>query len=163
MPDVKLPDEHAFWRHINSGAFQNGVDRGWWRLLSVDWPIAMIEVAAAPRPNSLAEYVFRFDCANYPQAAPTAQPWNAGTNAPLESVKWPGGIGRMSEVFRPNFPNNNVHCLYAPCDRMTISYHPEWQTVHPSLFWTPKSKITLYLGFIHGLLNSPNYTGACGA
>jgi hypothetical protein len=166
MLEGMLPDEKVFRSHVRSGTFQSGVDHGWWRLVSISWPIALIGVAAAPRPNvpsAPAEYIFRFDCANYPQSAPTAQPWDADRNAPLEPAKWPGGRIRMTEVFRPDWAPGQVHCLYAPCDRLSIVGHDGWQSQHPHLIWKSTSNITLYLGFIHDLLNSLDYTGSRGA
>lgn len=163
MPEGKQPDEQVFWSHINSGPFQSGVDRGWWRLISVTWPAALIGVAAAPRSNSLDEYVFRFDLNNYPQSAPTAVPWDVDRDTVLERGKWPGGRTRLKEIFRSDFITGGSHHLYVPCDRSAISHHPEWKGIYPHLFWKSSSDITLYLGFVHGLLNSVDYTGPCGA
>lgn len=163
MLEIMQPDEQVFRNHIDSGPFQNGVDRGWWRLISISWPIALIGVAAFPRPNGSEEYFFRFDLTNYPQSAPTSVPWDMDLNIVLEKAKWPGGRDRLREIFRFDFLTNEQHHLYLPCDRLAISHHPEWVNVHPHLFWKPSSDLTLYLGFIHGLLNSIDYTGPCGA
>lgn len=165
MSEGMLPDEQVFWSHIRSGTFQSGVDRGWWRLDSISWPVALIGVAAAPRLNAPNEYLFRFDCANYPQSAPTAQPWDADRNAPLEPAKWPGGQPRMKEIFNPGWvagPDKS-HCLYVPCDRLSMIGHDGWRNQHPHLIWKPSSDVTLYLGLIHELLNSFDYTGTYGA
>jgi hypothetical protein len=51
------PDERALRSHLEEGAFQSGVDRGYWRLLSIAWPHLLIAVRAAKRANSPAESV----------------------------------------------------------------------------------------------------------
>ena len=40
-------DEQVFRAHLEAGPFQSGVDRGRWRLLSLQWPYALIAVQAA--------------------------------------------------------------------------------------------------------------------
>lgn len=168
MTEGMLPDELIFRDHIRSGSFLSGVDRGWWRLVSVNWPIILIGVTAAPRPNIPSapdEYIFRFDCANYPQIAPTAQPWDLDRNAPLEPAKWPGGDVRITEIFNPGWvagPDKS-HCLYVLCDRLSMIGHDGWRNQYPHLIWKSTSDITLYLGLIHELLNSLDYTGPRGA
>lgn len=163
MPEGMQPDEQVFWKQIQSGPFESGVDRGWWRLLSVNWPIALIGVAAAPRPLGPEEFIFRFELSNFPQSAPTAMPWDIEQNAVLEKARWPGGRDRLREIFRFDFLTQNEHHLYIPCDRLAITHHPEWKDTYPLLFWKPTSNLTLYLRFVHDLLNSADYSGPSGA
>ena len=75
-------DEKVFCIHLEEGPFQSGCDRGRWRLLALNWPHALIAIQAAARDSSPAEYTLRFECTNYPQAPPTAQPWDAGERRP---------------------------------------------------------------------------------
>lgn len=151
------PDERVFRAHVESAAFQSGLDRGRWRPVRVEWPHALIAVAAAPRPGGPAEYVLRFDCRNYPQDAPTARLWDLERDCPLETGRWPGGTGRVSAVFRPEWQNGT--CLYLPCDRVSAAGHHDWPAKHPSLTWSPDRDITLYLRAVHDLLHSRDYTG----
>lgn len=155
-----LPDEQIFRRHIEEGPFQSGVDRGRWRLHSIAWPYAFIAIRAAPREHAPDEYVFRFECSNYPQVAPTAQPWNVEQGMPLEQRNWPTGRGRVQFAFNPGW--NNGQCLYLPCDRLSIVGHDPWRNQHPSMIWLPTSTITLYLRIVHDLLTSNDYTGMRG-
>lgn len=155
------PDERVFRAHLEAGPFQSGVDRGRWRLLSIAWPHAVIAVSAAERPGGPAEYALRFECSNYPQAPPSAQPWDAERGAPLEHARWPGGRSRLPLAFNPNWKGGQ--CLYLPCDRLSIDGHDGWRSQHPSLIWSPAGDMTQYLRIVYDLLNSSDYTGRRGA
>ena len=155
------PDERVFLDHVGRGAFQSGVARGCWRLISVDWPHALIAVAAAPRPNGPKEYALRFELTNYPQTAPTARPWDAESNNPLADGKRPHGRSRVPMAFRTDWKGGIA--LYIPCDRQAIEGHDGWRNQHPSMIWDPSKNITLYLKVVHELLNSSDYTGLRGS
>lgn len=149
--------EKVYRAHLERGPFQSGIDRGRWRLASVAWPHSVIAVEATERANAPAEYVFRFELANYPVTAPTAQPWNEAGNAPLDGTRWPGGRGRVPLAFNPDWKGGSG--LYLPCDRHAIEGHDAWRAQHPEMIWNPKGDITQYLRIIHDLLNSEDYTG----
>lgn len=151
------PDERVFREHLEAGPFQSGADRGRWRLNSIEWPHAVIAVSAAPRPNAPEEFYFRFELSNYPAVPPTAQPWNAETNAALETGKWATGSGRVQLAFNPGWKNGS--CLYLPCDRQSIEGHDPWLHLHPEMIWLPDGDITQYLRIIYDLINSKDYTG----
>ena len=151
------PDERVFRAHLNGGAFQSGVDRGRWRLVSLAWPYAVIAIAAAARPGGPDAYAFRFEVSNYPQVAPTAQPWDEEGDTPLPVERWPGGHDRVPLAFRPDWQAGQ--CLYLPCDGRSILGHAEWLTEHPSMIWSPAGDITQYLRIVHDLLASDGYTG----
>ncbi len=154
------PDERVFRAHLEQGPFQSGVDRGRWRLVSVNWPYSVIAVKAAERTNAPPEYAFRFELGNYPAAPPAAQPWNEGSDTPLERQRWPGGGRRLQYAFNPDWKGGS--CLYLPCDRYSIEGHDPWRAQHPEMIWDPKGDITQYLRIIHDLLNSEDYTGVRG-
>jgi hypothetical protein len=155
------PDEQVFRSHIKAGPFQSGVDRGRWRLLSIEWPYALIAMRAAARESAPDEYAFRFECSNYPQTGPTAQLWNVERGQPLEQRCWPTGRGRVQHAFNPAW--NSGQCLYLPCDRLAIVGHDVWRNQHPTMIWSSASNITLYLRIVHDLLHSSEYTGTRGA
>jgi len=125
------------------------------------WPYAIIAVRAAERSGGPAEYALRFECSNYPQTPPTAQPWDAERAVPLEHASWPGGRSRLPLAFNPNW--NRGQCLYLPCDRLSIAGHDAWRSQHPSMIWSPAAGITQYLRIVYDLLNSSDYTGPRGA
>lgn len=143
--------------HLEAGPFQSGVDRGRWRLVASEWPLAIIAVSAAERPGGPSEYAFRFECTGYPQTPPTAQPWSEANNAPLAPDRWPGGRSRVPLAFNPRWKSGQS--LYLPCDRLAIEGHDLWKTKHPSLIWSPQRDITHYLQVIYELLNSSDYSG----
>ncbi len=151
------PDEQVFRMHIERGPFQSGVARQRWRLLSIDWPYVLIGISAAAREGAPSEYIFRFECSNYPQAAPTAQLWDTDRTAPLEHRRWPAGRSRVPLAFNPKWKNGQ--CLYLPCDRLSMEGHEPWRSQHPSMIWSPANDITLYLRIVYDLLNSNDYTG----
>ena len=151
------PDERVFREHLEAGPFQSGVDRGRWRLESINWSYAVLTVSAAQRPNAPEEYSFRFELTNYPAVPPTAQPWNAQSNVALETGKWAAGTGRIPLAFNPDWKGGS--CLYLPCDRQSIEGHDTWFQQHPEMIWSPAGDITQYLRIIYDLLNSKDYTG----
>ncbi|RUL84028.1 DUF7665 family protein [Tautonia sociabilis] len=155
---VALPDERALHADLASGAFLLGVCQGRWELGRVTWPFAHIAVFASPWPNAPEKWWFRFDCSGYPQQAPTARPWDPEHDRPLPFDRWPAGKSRVPAVFRTDWKDGS--CLYLPCDRVSAQGHEDWRTQHPSLLWSPERGITLYLGELHALLNSSDYTGA---
>ena len=154
-------DERVFRAHVRAGPFQSGLDRGHWRLVSITWPYAIISVSAAARSGAPDEYTLRFDLAGYPQSAPTARPWDADQDAPLPSARWPHGQSRVPQAFRPDWQGGSA--LYMPCDRVSFQGHDAWQSQHPHMLWKPTGDITQYLGIIHELLTSSDYSGIRGA
>jgi hypothetical protein len=154
-------DERVFREHIERGPFQSGVDRGRWRLVSINWPYAVIAVSAATRVKAPAEYGFRFGLSGYPTSPPTAQPWDAERGSALETNRWPSGGGRIPLAFNPGWKGGQ--CLYLPCDRQSIEGHDVWRSLHPEMVWSPSGDITQYLRIIYDLLNSEDYTGTRSA
>lgn len=150
------PDEQVFRAHVERGAFKSGEDRGRWRLVSIDWLHAIVCVSAAPRDGGPEEYAFRFEINDYPQTAPTAQPWDLEMDAPLDSGRWPGGTSHVSRAFNPDW---NRQAIYLPFDRQAILGHDAWRTQHSHLIWSSDKDITLYLRSLHELLTSQDYTG----
>ncbi len=161
MSGEMTPAERVFRDDVEKGPFQSGVERGRWRLLSIEWPYAVMTVSAAERPNSPQAYGLRFELTNYPQALPTAQPWDVEKNAPLEHARWPFGRLRVPAAFNPGWKGGT--CLYLPCDRLSIEGHDGWRNKHPSMIWSPNGDITQYLRIVHDLLNSSDYTGTRSA
>lgn len=151
------PDEMALRADLESGRFLAGEARKRWWLVSVDWPVVQIAVAA----RDGFEYVLRFDCSGYPQNPPTARPWDMNKNAPLDVGSWPKGGGRITAVFRNDWKSGTA--LYLPCDRTAIDGHDNWRTEHPSKIWNPSRGITQYLEIVHELLQSKDYVARTAA
>jgi hypothetical protein len=147
------PDEAVFRSHLERGAYVSGVDRGRWRLISVTWPRSVFGVAAALRDAAPTELALGLELTNYPRDAPTAAFWDVDKNCRLDHQKWPTGTGRVAAAFR------HGEFLYLPCDRLALPGHDQWRGSHPWMIWTADSDITLYLGIVHDLLHSRDYTG----
>jgi len=143
-------DQQAFEADVASGAFLNGSLTGRWGMQSVQWPHAFIWVRAGNGQRLL----LRFELSNYPRQAPTAEPWDPETNAPLPPARWPRGDARVTAAFNPNW---NAHALYIPCDRVAIQGHEVWRHQHPSMLWDPAAGIHRYLRVVSDLLGSPDY------
>lgn len=155
--------EQVFRAHLNEGPFQSGVDRGRWRLISINWPLAVIAVSAAARTNAPSEYYFRFELTDYPATPPTARPWHETNEIPLEFSRWPCGQtdqDRISRAFNPNWKSGIS--LYLPCDRCALEGHDPWRAQHAEMLWNPQGNITHYLKIIYDLLHSEHYTGLRG-
>jgi hypothetical protein len=150
------PDERVLAADLAGVRFQDGADRGFWRLVSLDWPFALIAVSAAPRPGSPVEFLLRIECSGYPAQAPTGCPCDAETNAVLASDRRPKGE-RVGQVFRPDWKEGRA--LYAPWDRTGLAEHPGWAAAHPFWAWHPGRDISFFLTNVHELLNDDDYTG----
>src|SRR5258708_19495865 len=86
---VLAPDERALREHLKTPRFEQGVDDGRWRIVSMDWPIAIAAVSAAPREGAPAEFFLRFELSGYPQVGPTAVLWDPSTGAHLPGTVRP--------------------------------------------------------------------------
>jgi hypothetical protein len=150
------PDERTFRAHLDRASFQAGVDRGRWRVLSIDWPHATVTVSAAPRPDSPDEFYLRLELTGYPQQAPMVTPWDPITGDILAADKRPRGE-IVSFVFRSDWENGRA--LYTPYDRIGLG-HGNWAAEHPGHAWNGSRDITFVLGHVHRLLNSDDYLGA---
>ena len=147
------PDEAAFRADIAGARFQQGVDRGRWRLVSLEWPYAVIAISSAPRENGPSEFFLRFQLEGFP-GNPTACPWDPETNALLAPEKRPKG-DRVGMAFRSDWEQ----ALYVPWDRLAIVGHDAWRTRHPGQLWDPTEGISCYLRHTHSLLNDEDYEG----
>jgi hypothetical protein len=150
--------ERLFRADIADTPFAVGVDRGRWRLRSIEWPFAVIEIAPAPRPNGPEWLALRFNLSNYPQA-PSAEPWDAAAGQPLPPNRWPGGNARILAIFNPGW---RTDALYLPMDGLALQGHDVWLTEHACHVWDAAKDITQYLRHVHDLLNEDGYTGARG-
>jgi hypothetical protein len=91
----------------------------------------------------------------------TAQPWNLKDHTALPGAQWPTGRSIVPSVFRPEWKQG--HCLYLPCDRMSIEGHDNWRNEHPSRLWQPARGIICYLEQLHELFYQSDYSGVVGA
>lgn len=154
------PDRALLERDLLMPQFRCGEIEGCWRHLETHWPHVIVAVSAAPRPKAPTEYAFRFECSGYRQVPVTGRPWDVAARAPLAFNKWPTGKALVPSVFRAGWKNGE--CLYLPCDRGAIEGHANWIAAYPARLWDPTRGILCYLEQLHELLNSNDYTGACG-
>ena len=159
MTDITIiaPDELAARAALQSARYQSGVDSKRWRLVSLEWPVGVFAVSAAPRDNSPPEYVLRIDLTGYPQQAPTAEPWNLERGERLAPGERPKGE-RAAEIFRCDWEQGSA--LYAPWDRIALAGHPNWVTQHKAYVWHPGRDVAFFLHCVHDLLNDDDYLGA---
>jgi hypothetical protein len=154
---LEPPDKLAFRIHLAAPEFRCGEAEGRWRLVSLNWPHAIIFVRAEHRPGAPPEFGFRFLCDHYPSLPVSCQPWDVATDGPLSFMQWPKGKLVIPSIFRPDWKLGT--CLYLPADRNSIEGHDGWQHQHPSRLWRPDIGITCYLDIIHELLHSTDYVG----
>ena len=145
----------AFEADVLKAPFRLGQTEGRWRLVDVVWPFAFIGVIA----KDAREYVLRFNCAGYPQMAPTCGPWDVKTNQILAFDLWPRGRGgRVSAVFRTDWKGGTA--LYLPCDRESAAGHDNWRHEMPSKIWRAAEGVVQYLELVHELLQSRDYSSS---
>lgn len=152
------PAEVLFHEDLAGAEYAAGEDRGYWRLVSVHWPYAVFEVAAAPRAGAPVAYCLRFNLDGYPQA-PTAQPWDAEADGALPASRWPGGGDRIGRAFNPAW---RPDALYVPMDRLAIDGHHDWPTKYAAHIWDPARDVSQYLRLVYDLLHDDTYGGLRG-
>lgn len=158
--DASSPAQQLLEQDLAKPDIRCGEGEGRWRHIATCWPHVVFAVAAPLRPASPTEFGFRFECSGYRQIAVIGQPWDLSADAPLPRVQWPTGRSIVSSVFRPDWKQG--HCLYIPCDRMSIEGHPNWLSEHPARLWQPARGIICYLEQIHELFNQSDYSGVVG-
>ena len=141
------PDERALRRHLESAHFQDGVQRGRWRVVGeVEWPHVMIAVSATHRDGSLHEFFFRVDVEGYPELPPNFTPWDPVAGDVLGPEERPTG-GHLGRLFRTDWEGGKA--LYAPFDRVALRSHPNWAQQHPSAAWRPDKGLAEALQLLH--------------
>ena len=149
------PDQSLFMAHLEGAPFQSGVDAGKWGLpgaaTDIVWPNPIMWVAGDSKLVPQGKLFLRFTVDNYPVLAPTACPWDIGTNTKLAGHLYPKLSGKFQRVFRTDW--NAGNSLYAPCDRMAMAGHEQWKQVYPYWWWTAEFTIVKYLAFVHLCLN----------
>jgi hypothetical protein len=150
------PDERTFRDHLGRPAFRAGVNRGRWRPIEMAWPWLLIAVGAAARDSSPAEFVLRFELANYPTSGPTAGLWDRETGAYLAADRRPKGR-RQTVAFRTDWERGEA--LYLPIDRRAIAGHDGWRSQARGMLWSADSDITAYLLVVADLLTADDYEG----
>ena len=155
---VTAPDERALIEHLRGGCFLAGVAAGRWRLVSAEWPVAMIAVTTAERPGSPSEFVLRFELSGYPHTAPMGGLWDLSTNASLAADRRPKGE-RVAQLFRTDNWMGGATAMYAPWDRMGLQAHREWATQYPLEAWTRQRDLSFILAHVYEVLNADDYLG----
>jgi hypothetical protein len=150
------PDERTFRDHVERATFRAGVSHGRWRLIEVDWPSALIEVAAVARKSSPTSFILRFELSNYPASGPTAGLWDPATGNYVVADKRPKGH-RQTLAFRADWERGEA--LYLPCDRRAIADHGGWAPQARGMLWTADADITAYLLVVSDLLTGDDYEG----
>lgn len=146
------PDEKALRADVAKAAFRAAVSKGRWRLIEITWPFVFIAVMA----KDAREFVLRFNCAGFPEAPPTAGPWDIQRNAVLAVDLWPRSKGgRLGAVFNSGWKDGTA--LYLPCDRESIAGHGHWRTQMPSKIWRSDAGLSQYLELVHELLTCSDY------
>lgn len=156
IDDSVSPAERSIRGHIVGARFQSGIDDKRWRLISLEWPSALIAVSAASREKSPAEYVLKFDLGGYPLPGLTAGVWDMTTNAFLAEGFRPKG-DRAGRVFRTDWEVGRA--LYAPWDYVALNSHEQWSGQYPLQAWNANRDLTFYLVNTWEVLNDDEYLG----
>jgi hypothetical protein len=130
-------------RDLAAADVEGGVAAGLWRIVELAWPMLVVAI----RVGDGGEVGVRLAVDDYPQAAPSGQPWDLDTNAALPVERWPvsGGL----EVFRRDWSPQNGNAPYLPCDRIGLATHGHWATQHPNRAWNPTRRISFYFQQLH--------------
>ena len=160
------PDQRLFEADLASAEFRAGSLKGTWGLVGADilseqpaWPMRVLWISAAPRPNAPDRYYVRLDLSNYRTVAPTGTFWDPNTKDMLDLAKRPKGRpnSRFAMVFRTDWEGGRA--FYHPYDRVAAQGHPNWPREQPSLIWDSNHTIVDLLEEFHSLLNCGDHLG----
>lgn len=155
---VVAPDERALRVHLAGGRFHAGAEAGRWRLLSLEWPIAIVAVSAAPRDGAPSDFAIRFELSGYPNTAPTGGIWDVDADVSLPADRRPKG-DRVAPLFRSDGWVGGATAMYAPWDRMGLQAHSDWLQKYPKSAWNAHRDLVFILENVHELLNADDYLG----
>lgn len=142
------PAVSAVSTDLASVRFRVGLVRGQWRVISYEFPLLIVGVAAVEPDGGASEYTFRFELAGFPGAAPAVQIWDVGAGTTLALEKRPKGSARVVAAFKDWPPSQGI---YRPWERAA---GPHFGQPHPSLAWHPKRDLAFVMEDLHGLLTS---------
>lgn len=143
------PDEVTLRADLAGTRYLVNEFRGKWKLVSLEFPIAMFRVRAAAKPGCPPWLLLRLDCQGYRGVAPTGQLWSGLTNAALEPQMRPHTAGGIMTAFQ-----EWGKCLYHPIDRLARDH---WPGQHAELAWSNDKDINSYLEVVYDLLHDSQY------
>jgi hypothetical protein len=142
--------EEAVCADLSAPSFLAGLARGYWRVVSFEFPTLLVAIAAATTAGgALTEYGFRFELSNFPNAAPEGRIWDLTGNCLLDVGARPKGSARVEMAFQAWGQGT----VYRPWDRHAGA-HNNWATTHPAMIWNPSRNLTFIMDDLHGLLTS---------
>ncbi len=157
------PSQRLFEDDLRSAEFRAGALKGAWGIIedAVEWPRAILWIAAANRSDAPDHFCFDLDLSEYRGLPPTGTLWDPQTKSALAFDKFPKGkLGsRVAKVFRTDNWAKQNKALYHPYDRVAAQSHPDWPTGQPHLVWNDSRSIIDYLDEMRKLLNSGEYIG----
>ena len=98
-PKLSSVNETAFRKHLRQDAFQLGIDDGRWRLVSINWPRAVVALSA---PDKLDEYFIRFRLNDYPAHPPGIELWNEKNHVTIPPECWPAWFNHFIAASYPD-------------------------------------------------------------
>lgn len=160
MP-LMSPAERVYRHHVERGPrFLAGAAAGHWRLVSIDWPHAVIVVVVS-RGRVRREVALRFNLEGYRSVPPTAMPWDVARGAMLEPAQWPQGGAALNRAFNHGWRvQGQPQALYIPYDRVALPGHEGWITARPDYAWGQDCDITTYLKHVRRLIDDDVYLAA---
>lgn len=150
MTEVFDPARVAIEEDLHSVPVLDGVENGYWRVASLNFPTLIVAITAGDR----REFGMRVDVTGYPTAAPAGTPWHIDENRPLTQTELPTGASAET-VFRSHWSSINKWTPYMASERLLIQGdHVTWAPQHPERSWNPTRNIAFYLTELHKELRS---------
>jgi len=148
--EVFDPARVAIEEDLQSVPVLDGVENGYWRVVSLHFPTLIVAITAGDG----REFGMRVDVTNYPTAAPAGTPWRIDANRPLTPTELPAGASAET-VFRSQWSSINGWTPYMASERVLIQGdHAIWAPQHPDRSWNPTRTIAFYLMELHKELRS---------
>jgi hypothetical protein len=81
-------NERIFREHLERNNFQAGLDHGWWRLIEITWPFAIMAIRRRVGTTD-QDVAVRFGLYQYPLRPPGVDLWNLRSGKIVEARQWP--------------------------------------------------------------------------
>lgn len=132
-PAIDSIGECLLRKHLRNERFQCGLAQHLWRLIQLDWPVAVFAIGGN-RNTQRCETGLRFNLARYPLAPPLVELWDLKTQAAIEAERWTEPFIRFASQNYPQFIelkpapscSNLLRVSIAVADRLSRWDAEEW-------------------------------------
>ena len=119
VPELVSVNERVFRKHLQQSRFHAGVDRGLWRLVSINWPTVVMALGTSK--NNSTEHFVLFGLDSYPAKPPGIELWNPQHEATVPHDCWPVWFKHFVAEAYPHLITINPRSYSADLLQLSVS------------------------------------------